>query len=138
MKRKPHKRYNMCLIVENKPALVAAADIKTWKVVAPGSGRLVWKSVFGFSEHEFRFDRRLCENAFPPGLRTDGRLSVGRGWFHSSLFLSDAENLLRALRKLGIGESEAALFRCTVPKGARYYKGVEGDIASDTITVHSV
>lgn len=128
----------MCLIAENKPALVAAADIKTWKVVAPGSGRHMWKSAFGVSESEFRFDRRLCENAFPPGLRTDGRLNVGMGWFHSSLSLSDAKNLLRKFRHLGFGESEAALFRCTVPKGARYYKGINGDIASDTITVHSV
>lgn len=127
----------MCPIAENKPALVAAADIKTWKVVAPGYERPVWKSVFGVSENEFRFDCRLCENAFPPGLHTDGRLSVGRGWFHSSLFLSDAEDLLRRLRNLGIGEFEAALFRCTVPKGARHYKGVCGDIASDTVIVHS-
>ena len=128
----------MCLYSKQILPRRATKDITVYKVVCKVTDFLYSTPFKGFLIHESHFGKVITDNkpkyiikrAIFKGLHV---IIVESGYFHACQTPENAYNFY--LKNLMF---RALILKCTIPKGALYWKGILGDICSDKIIFNGV
>lgn len=136
----------MCLYSKQILPRRATKDITVYKVVCKLLNCVYQTPFKGFLIHENHFGKVITDEKPKHIVREDifirrpslrrlgtGVTMVESGYFHACQTPEDAYNF--CLRNLLY---KALILKCTIPKGALYWKGTSGDICSNKIIFNSV
>ncbi len=131
----------MCLITTQTKAMIAKEDMNVFKLLTNKRSAIfnnfdyekntLYKTTIKKTNDFCCFDGPDKEhlNRNNPGwLDGNGVISIGRG-FHASL---TKERLKQSIED----GTDGKIYKCTIPKGARYYTNGSGLIVSNKIIVH--
>lgn len=111
----------MCLFKQYHKVQVATEDIVTWKYL--GLNMLSPFYVFQY-KLGFHYNKKWT----PDFIKwADEHKEIGGNCFHSSTDLEYCKNMYE--------ESYRKLYKCIIPKGSKYYKGLFGEIGSEQIII---
>jgi len=119
----------MCLITMTKRGKRAKEDIECYKIVAfnkldgvyftPYQNCNISNDIINGKE-DFKAEGKIKIRG------NSDKYEIGRGYIHTFIYLIDAMMMMSNFH-------DFLIFRCIIPKGTYYYKGLYGDYASRKI-----
>ena len=121
----------MCLYSKRKTPLVAKRDIKVYKMFYDYGGDNL-QTPFLF--REMKVGKRYKDTQTIHKQTYNGYKVIQGGMFHAFKYASDAEYSAKYLSGKNV-LLKVVVVECIIPKGAKYYNGIDADIASKELIV---
>lgn len=125
----------MCLIKkcgENEEPMVAKSDMTVYKVAIMMYMKSAYKFMTPYQGKVFNIGDTIT--AKRPIEKTIGRMCIEASGVHAKLTLNDAKEYGRRFLKT----SSPVIFEFVIPKGTKYYIGVDDDIAAEKMYAKQV